>query len=78
MEESCSSGRAFELLFQSFKRALALLAELQKGFEFLAALPEDLGHAFQKGQPFPASGPFAPASRGKRAKKAACNFADEL
>ena len=29
-----------------------------------------------RGNPFPASGPFAPAGRGKRAEKAACNFAD--
>ena len=30
-----------------------------------------------RGNPFPASGPFAPADRGKRAEKAACHFADE-
>ena len=37
---------------------------------------KDLGHAFQKGKAFPASGPFSPAGRGKRAKKATCYFTD--
>ena len=29
-----------------------------------------------RGNPFPASGPFAPAGRGKRAEKVTCYFAD--
>ena len=29
-----------------------------------------------RGNPFPASGPFAPVDRGKRAEKATCHFAD--
>ena len=55
---------------------MALLAALHKGAALLAALQEDLGHAFRKGKPFPASGPSAPAGRGRRAEKAACDFAD--
>ena len=55
---------------------MALLAALHKGAALLAALREDLGHAFRKGKPFPASGPSAPAGRGRRAEKAACDFAD--
>ena len=38
MEESCPSGRAFEPFSQSFRRALALSAELQKGLALPAAL----------------------------------------
>ena len=30
-----------------------------------------------RGNPFRASGPFAPAGRGKRAEKGACDFTDE-
>ena len=61
----------------SCRRAFALPAELQKGFSLLAALPEDLGFAFQKGKPFLASGPSDPSGRGRRAEKAMCDFADE-
>ena len=60
----------------SCRRAFALPAELQKGFSLLAALPEDLGFAFQKGKPFLASGPSDPSGRGRRAEKAMCDFAD--
>src|ERR1700677_2214875 len=77
-KESNPSGRVFEPFLVSFRRVLALPAELQKGLGPSGSASEDLGHAFRKGQPFPASGPFAPAGRGRRAEKAACDFADAL
>ena len=57
---------------------LALQAGLQKGLALLAALQQVKAMPSGRGNPFPASGPFAPAGRGKRAGKVACYFADAL
>ena len=55
---------------------LALPEELQKGFALPAALSKIKAMPSRRGNLFRASGPFAPASRGKRAEKATCDFAD--
>ena len=55
---------------------LALPAEPQKFLALLAALWQIKAMPSGRGNPFPASGPFAPVDRGKRAKKATCHFAD--
>ena len=55
---------------------LALPAEPQKFLALLAALLQIKAMPSGRGNSFPASGPFAPVDRGKRAKKATCHFAD--
>jgi hypothetical protein len=63
-------------LLAELRKALALLAELWKPLALPAALLEDSGHAFQKGQPFLASGPSGPGRSCRRAEKGTCDFAD--
>ena len=53
-----------------------LLAGLSEGAGPFSSPAEDLGFAFQKGQPFLASSPFAPVGSHRRAEKGTCDFAD--
>ena len=53
---------------------MALPAEPQKGLALPAALRQIKAMPPGRGNPFPASGPFAPVDRGKRAEKATCHL----
>ena len=63
----------------TFRRALTLPAELQKGVDPSrraseglnpsGSASEDLGHAFRKGQPLPGFRPFCPCQQGQKGRK---------
>ena len=57
---------------------MALPAELQKASALLAALRQVKAMPSGRGKRFPASGPFAPAGRHRRAQKPTGRFTDGL
>jgi hypothetical protein len=61
---------------QGFQKVLNPSGRASEGAGPSSSSSEDLGHAFQKGQAFPASGPSGPAGSCRRAKKGTCDFAD--
>jgi hypothetical protein len=59
--------------WQGFQKAFGPSGRASEGVSPSSSSSEDLGHALQKGQAFPASGPDGSC---RRAKKLTCDFAD--
>ena len=62
--------------WQGFQKVLNPSSRASEGAGPSSSSLEDLGHDFQKGQPFPASGPSGPGRSCRRAEKRTCDFAD--
>ncbi|KAN0130186.1 hypothetical protein V8E53_011943 [Lactarius tabidus] len=74
----CKLVMVLEQQQEQWQKGIGTSSRASEGFGPSGRASEGLGHAFWKGHPFPASGPFAPAGRGRRAEKATCYFTDDL